>query len=98
MSWNGFSSFWRPFPSLGEYACVHLSPAARNRQENLGRFLHKRRLLVERKHQISVPPDCAACEANFLPPRRKAGNPAWEYCSTASRLSAILRKSAAVIE
>src|SRR3984893_14438029 len=34
----------------------HLSPAARNRQENLGRFLHKRPLLLQRKHQISVPP------------------------------------------
>src|SRR6266480_4330095 len=34
----------------------HLSPAARNRQENLGRLLHKRRLLLQRKHQISVPP------------------------------------------
>src|SRR5947207_8540845 len=28
----------------------HLSPAARNRQENLGRLLHKRRLLLQRKH------------------------------------------------
>src|SRR6476660_1040519 len=28
---------------------------------------------------------------------RKAGNPAWEYSSTLSRLSAILRKSAEVI-
>src|SRR5882762_5909915 len=35
--------------------CVsHLSPAARNRQENLGCLLHKRRLLLQRKHQISV--------------------------------------------
>src|SRR5438876_11194934 len=34
----------------------HLSPAVRNRQENLGRLLHKRRLLLRRKHQISVPP------------------------------------------
>src|SRR5882724_11003795 len=32
----------------------HLSPAAGNRQENLGRLLHKRRLLLQRKHQISV--------------------------------------------
>src|SRR2546429_98229 len=32
----------------------HLSPATRNRQENLGRLLHKRRLLLQRKHQISV--------------------------------------------
>src|SRR5882724_4911568 len=68
----------------------HLSPAARNRQENLGRLLHKRRLLLQRKHQISVPPACEASEANFLPPTRKAGNPAWEYSSTPSRLSAIL--------
>src|SRR6266480_1390980 len=60
----------------------HLSPAARNRQENLGRLLHKRRLLLQRKHQISVPPACEASEANFLPPTRKAGNPAWEYSST----------------
>src|SRR3989441_2049019 len=35
--------------------CVsHLSPAARNRQENLGCLLHKRCLLLQRKHQISV--------------------------------------------
>src|SRR6266568_2778825 len=74
----------------------HLSPAVRNRQENLGRLLHKRRLLLRRKHQISVPPACEASEANCLPPTRKAGNPAWEYSSTPSRLSAILRKSAAV--
>src|SRR6266700_4401906 len=32
----------------------HLSPAARNRQENLGRLLHKRCLLLQCKHQISV--------------------------------------------
>jgi hypothetical protein len=38
-----------------------------------------------------------ASEANFLPSTRKAGNPAWEYSSTPSRLSATLRKSAAVI-
>src|SRR5207249_10525173 len=74
----------------------HLSPSARNRQENLGRLLHKRRLLLQRKHQISVPPACEATEANFLPPTRKAGNPAWEYSSTLQARS-ILRKSAAVI-
>src|SRR5712691_9990310 len=34
----------------------HFSPATRNRQENLGRLLHKRRLLLQRKHQISVAP------------------------------------------
>src|SRR6516165_9377070 len=34
----------------------HLSPAARNRQENLGRLLDRRRLLLQRVQQISVPP------------------------------------------
>src|SRR5467141_4102734 len=35
--------------------CVsHFSPAARDWQENLGRLLHKRCLLLQRKHQISV--------------------------------------------
>src|SRR6266849_6980874 len=34
----------------------HFSPPARDWQENLGRLLHKRRLLLQRKHQISVPP------------------------------------------
>src|SRR2546423_11054459 len=34
----------------------HLSPAARNRQENLRSLVHKRRLLLQRKHQISVRP------------------------------------------
>src|SRR5216684_7433006 len=47
--------------------------------------------------RFPYPPACEASEANFLPPTRKAGNPAWEYSSTPSRLSAILRKSAAVI-
>ena len=32
----------------------HLSPAARNRQENLGCLLHKPCLLLQREHQISV--------------------------------------------
>src|SRR6266480_5024279 len=41
-------------PPPGEYACVPSSPAARNRQENLGCLLHKRCLLLQRKHQISV--------------------------------------------
>src|SRR6516164_2688333 len=38
---------------------AHLSPASRNRQENLGRLLHKRRLLLQPKHQISVIPPLA---------------------------------------
>src|SRR5438445_3503379 len=46
--------------------------------------------------RFPYPPACEASEANCLPPTRKAGNPAWEYSSTPSRLSAILRKSAAV--
>src|SRR5438046_6110873 len=47
--------------------------------------------------RFPYPPACEASEANFLPPTRKAGNPAWEYSSTPSRLSAIVRKSAAFI-
>ena len=43
-------------PPPGEYACVPSFTSVRNRQENLGRLLHKRRLLLRRKHQISVPP------------------------------------------
>src|SRR6266513_4723889 len=43
--------------------------------------------------RFPYPPACEASEANFLPPTRKAGNRAWEYSSTPSRLSAILRKS-----
>src|SRR6267143_4796423 len=47
--------------------CVsHLSPAARNRQENLGCLLHKRCLLLQRKHQISVAP-CLRCERTKFP-------------------------------
>ena len=44
----------------------HFSPAARNRQENLGRLLHKRRLLLQRKHQISVPPCLRGQRSKFL--------------------------------
>src|SRR6266699_3596003 len=76
---------------------AHSSPTARNRQENLRRLLDKRRLFLERQHQISEPSACEASEANFLPATRKAGNPAWEYSSTPSKLSAILRKSAGFI-
>jgi hypothetical protein len=36
--------------------------------------------------RFPYPPACEASEANFLPPTRKAGNPAWEYSSTPSRL------------
>src|ERR1700730_3652643 len=43
----------------------HLSPAARNRQENLGRLLHKRRLLLQRQHQISVPPRLRGQRSKF---------------------------------
>src|SRR5207247_1566000 len=32
--------------------------------------------------RFPYPPACEASEANFLPPPRKAGNPAWEYSST----------------
>ena len=47
--------------------------------------------------RFPYPPACEASEANFLPPTRKACTPPWGYSSTPSRLSAILRKSAAVI-
>jgi hypothetical protein len=40
----------------------HFSPPARDWQENLGRLLHKRCLLLQRKHQISVAL-CLALEA-----------------------------------
>src|ERR1700704_3658009 len=43
----------------------HLSPDARNRQENLGSLLHKRRLLLQRKHQISVPPSLRGQRSKF---------------------------------
>src|ERR1700704_1837814 len=42
-------------PPPGEYVCVPCSPSRQDRQENLGRLLHKRRLLLQRKHQISAP-------------------------------------------
>src|SRR5260370_19653576 len=44
----------------------HLSPSARNRQENLGCLLHKRCLLLEPKHQISVAP-CFRRERSKFP-------------------------------
>src|SRR5215467_3448699 len=47
--------------------------------------------------RFPYPSACEASEANFLPPTRKAGKPEWEYSSTPSRLSAILRKSAGFI-
>src|SRR6266403_2125646 len=49
----------------------HLSPAARNRQENLGRLLHKRRLLLQRKHQISVPAKQISCLLHEKPAIRR---------------------------
>jgi hypothetical protein len=50
----------------------HLSPAARNRQENLGCFLHKRRLLLQRKHQISVPSCLRGQRSKFPAPYTKS--------------------------
>src|SRR6266568_3346832 len=44
----------------------------------------------------SFPSRQESARKSRAPPTRKAGNPAWEYSSTPSRLSAILRKSAAV--
>src|SRR5882724_7398751 len=53
----------------------HLSPAARNRQENLGRLLHKRRLLLQRKHQISVPPYLRGQRSKFPASYTKSRRP-----------------------
>jgi hypothetical protein len=41
--------------------------------------------LVRFDHPSETPhidPREEVSEANFLPPTQKAGNPAWEYCST----------------
>src|SRR5207247_8140526 len=54
----------------------HLSPAVRNRQENLGRLLHKRRLLLRRKHQISVPPCLRGQRSKFPASSTKS----WQSC------------------
>src|SRR6266550_8867628 len=59
-------------PPPGEYVCVPSFPAARNRQENLGRLLHKRRLLLQRKHQISVPPCLRGQQSKFPAPYTKS--------------------------
>ena len=75
----------------------HFSPAARNRQENLGRLLHKRRLLLQRKHQISVPPCLPGQRSKFLASYTKSRQSCVGVLFHPSRLSAILRKSAVVI-
>src|SRR6202035_6082603 len=54
----------------------HLSPAARNRQENLGGLLHKRRLLLQRKHQISIPPCLRSQRSKFSASYTKS----WQSC------------------
>src|SRR5438874_13139863 len=81
-------------PPPGEYACV---PAARNRQENLGRLLNKRRLLLQRKHQISVPPCLRGQRSKFPASYTKSRQSCVRVLFHSSRLCAILRKSAAVI-
>src|SRR5436853_3759220 len=63
-------------PPPGEYACVPSFPSVRNRQENLGRLLHKRRLLLRRKHQISVPP-CLRGQGSKLP---ASYTKSWQSC------------------
>ena len=60
----------------------HLSPAARNGQENLRRLLHKGRLLLQGEHQISIAPLLARRAKRISGLTRKAGKPAWEYSST----------------
>src|ERR1700674_4984541 len=51
----------------------HFSPAARNRQENLGRLLHKRRLLLQGKNQISVAPCLRGQRSKFPTSSTKSG-------------------------
>src|SRR6266446_3320062 len=85
-------------PPPGEYACVPSFP----QPPGIGRKISgasstNAACCSSVSIRFPYPPACEASEANFLPPTRKAGNPAWEYSSTPSRLSAILRKSAAVI-
>src|SRR5258705_12163791 len=55
---------------------AHFSPTARNRQENLGRLLHKRRLLLQRNHQISVPPCLGGQRSKFPASYTKS----WQSC------------------
>src|SRR5580704_15267326 len=50
----------------------HLSPAARNRQENLGSLLDKHRLLLQRKHEISVPRSLRGQRSKFPSPYTKS--------------------------
>jgi hypothetical protein len=73
-------------------------PAARNGQENRGGLLHERRLLLKRKRQVSVALCLRGQRGKSPAPTRNAGNPAWATSSTPARLSAILRKSAAVVD
>jgi hypothetical protein len=70
----------------------HLSPAARNRQENLTRLL-----LLQRKHQISVPPCLRGQRSKFPASDTKSRQSCVGVLFHPLRLSAILRKSAAVI-
>ena len=71
----------------------HLSPAARNRQENLGRLLHKRRLLLQRKHRISVPPCLRGQRSKFPASYTKSRQSCVGVLFHPVQVSAILRKS-----
>src|SRR5260370_4336127 len=51
----------------------HFSPAARNRQETLGRLLPKHRLLLQRKHQISVASSLRGQRSKFPPSYATSG-------------------------
>jgi hypothetical protein len=60
-------------------------PPARNRQENLGRLLHKRCLVLQRKHQISVAKRSQPIHSYLLFAHRRVTrpfdeNPIWKAC------------------
>src|SRR6266496_6814936 len=71
----------------------HLSPAAGNRQENLGRLLHKSCLLLQRKHQISVPPCLRGQRSKFPASYTKSRQSCVGVLFHPVQVSAILRKS-----
>src|SRR5207253_278242 len=74
----------------------HLSPAASNRQEDPGRLFHKRRLLLQGKHQVSVPSCLGGQRSKFPASYTKRRQSCVGVLLHPLRLNAILRKSAAV--
>src|SRR5438552_597132 len=72
----------------------HLSPSARNRQENLGRLLHKRRLLLQRKHHfhgLSVTRKRPAIRRSTMTPTPAPGAPTIRLSSSQTCSSEAIR-------